>query len=67
MASRVPLYHNKPCVYYEVIHFKCDIRQKYSVCTHSGVLERLMFSGKSRLDRLRRRVNLANPWGRTRL
>jgi hypothetical protein len=36
-----------------------------SNCTHLGVLERPVFSGKSSLDGQRRRVNLANSRGRT--
>ena len=65
MASRIPLFHNKPCVYYEEKHFRLDMHRKYSICTRPGVLERLVFASKSSLDGLRRRVNLANSWGRT--
>ena len=65
IASRISLFHNKPCVYYEASPFKLDMRRKNSICTYPGVLERLVFAGESSLYGLWGRVNLANSWGRT--
>ena len=65
IASRVPLFHNKPCVYYKEKHFRLDKHRRYSICTRPGVLERLVFASKGSLDGLWRRINLANSWGST--